>query len=205
MSQNEPDRIRLERNKKGKEVKGRRFHWLARKINVRGYTIGAEVGVHEGRMARRVLRLCPQLQTYYLIDQWKQIIPDPSGRIIGCEASDADEVRRIFNRQIAEYRSRVVILEGDSTQMARRIEDGSLDFVFIDADHRYEAVWWDIVTWVPKLKPRGLLSGHDMYAPRVPGVERAVRELVKNVKVPGIDRVWYARKEDYVGPSTNTV
>lgn len=37
----------------------------------------------------------------------------------------------------------------------------SLDFVFIDADHRYSYIKQDIALWLPKVKHRGVISGHD--------------------------------------------
>ena len=39
--------------------------------------------------------------------------------------------------------------------------DESLDFVYIDADHREEFVRKDIELWFPKLKKGGVISGHD--------------------------------------------
>ena len=50
---------------------------------------------------------------------------------------------------------------GDSIQMSMTYEDDSLDFVFIDGDHRYEFVKADIEAWVPKVKIGGIVSGHD--------------------------------------------
>ena len=50
---------------------------------------------------------------------------------------------------------------GDSVQMASSYEDDSLDFVFIDGDHRYEMVKADIQAWLPKVKSGGIISGHD--------------------------------------------
>ena len=50
---------------------------------------------------------------------------------------------------------------GDSVEMAESYEDDSLDFVFIDGDHRYEFVKADIEAWVPKVKSGGIVSGHD--------------------------------------------
>ena len=50
---------------------------------------------------------------------------------------------------------------GDSVEMARTYEDDSLDFVFIDGDHRYESVKADILAWLPKMKAGGILAGHD--------------------------------------------
>ena len=40
-------------------------------------------------------------------------------------------------------------------------EDERLDFVFIDANHSYEACLEDIRLWFPKVKPNGVIAGHD--------------------------------------------
>lgn len=53
------------------------------------------------------------------------------------------------------------IHQGDSTEMAARYADASLDFVFIDASHVYEAVQRDIAAWRSKVRPGGILAGHD--------------------------------------------
>ena len=39
--------------------------------------------------------------------------------------------------------------------------NASLDFVFIDADHSQASVQADIHAWRPKLRPGGILAGHD--------------------------------------------
>lgn len=55
---------------------------------------------------------------------------------------------------------------------------GSLDLaelIYIDADHRYEAVSEDIRLWTPHVVPGGILCGHD-YGQGFEGVTRAVDE-----------------------------
>lgn len=64
-----------------------------------------------------------------------------------------------------------------SVMAARLYLDESLDFIFIDADHSYESVKEDIVAWYPKLKPGGVLSGHDYRSNHFPGVSLAVDEF----------------------------
>jgi hypothetical protein len=51
--------------------------------------------------------------------------------------------------------------------------DNSLDFVFIDAFHTYDAVKEDIGVWMPKVRIGGVLAGHDYDWPEV---RRAVDE-----------------------------
>ena len=56
--------------------------------------------------------------------------------------------------------------------------DGSLDFVFIDASHEYEDVLDDIKAWMPKVKPTGILAGHDYHQK---DVKKAVDEIFGSV------------------------
>ncbi|WP_263408895.1 class I SAM-dependent methyltransferase [Terriglobus tenax] len=65
---------------------------------------------------------------------------------------------------------------GDSTDTAKQFEDGSLDFVYIDACHQYKKVKQDIEAWLPKVKPGGTIAGHD-YDDHHPGVIKAVDEI----------------------------
>ena len=58
-------------------------------------------------------------------------------------------------------------------------EDASLDGVFIDADHSYEAVKKDIANWMPKVRKGGILGGHD-YIQTFEGVVRAVNESISD-------------------------
>ena len=57
--------------------------------------------------------------------------------------------------------SNVRILEGDSAEMAALVKDKTLDVCFIDADHRYSKVSLDIAAWLPKIRPGGIIGGHD--------------------------------------------
>jgi len=61
-------------------------------------------------------------------------------------------------------------------------EDGSLDGVFIDADHEYDAVRRDIENWLPKVRKGGILAGHD-YHETWPGVIKAVNEFFNDFTV----------------------
>jgi predicted O-methyltransferase YrrM len=62
---------------------------------------------------------------------------------------------------LEKYGSRAVILNGWSVEVAKTIPDGSLDFVFIDANHAYEYVVADIAAWAPKVRKGGIVYGHD--------------------------------------------
>ena len=59
-------------------------------------------------------------------------------------------------------------------------EDGSFDFVFIDGNHEYSHVLEDITEWTKKVKPGGIVCGHDYKEDKVNnyGVIEAVNEYV---------------------------
>jgi predicted O-methyltransferase YrrM len=67
--------------------------------------------------------------------------------------------------------------------------NGSIDAVFIDGDHRYEAVLGDIKVWLPKVKPGGILAGHDIDED---GVNKAVKEVFGD-KFNTRGRCWLVR------------
>ena len=73
------------------------------------------------------------------------------------------------------------VLACNSWDAARFYDDGSVDCVFIDADHQYDSVKKDIEAWRPKVRKDGFLSGHDYVEYSHPngfnfGVIQAVKE-----------------------------
>jgi hypothetical protein len=65
--------------------------------------------------------------------------------------------------------------------------------VFIDGAHDYESVKRDILTWSARLRPGGLLCGHDR---NQPGVRRAIDELLPGWRsAPGESLIWYWTEE----------
>lgn len=80
-------------------------------------------------------------------------------------------------------------LIADSANSACFFADASVDFCFIDASHEYEDVKRDILAWLPKMKPGGLLAGDDYKF--YDGVKKAVDEVLGNVTVDGLaDNIW---------------
>jgi hypothetical protein len=154
-------------------------------------TIGAEIGCYEGKTTKNVLRNCLRF-ILIAVDKWENIEPDPNGEKIGCEDWDAEKGYKIFRYNTDRFRKRRKVLRGDSVEMAQHVADNSLDIVFIDADHRYKAVKGDIVAWTPKLKPGGILSGHDIH---FPGVLQAVEEMTERYTNTGVNEVWFCKKE----------
>ncbi len=63
-----------------------------------------------------------------------------------------------------------------SVDAAAFYDDASLDLVYIDADHARVAE--DITAWLPKLRPGGLLAGHDFTPDMLPDGPQVIRDVI---------------------------
>lgn len=131
-----------------------------------GCTI-AEVGVASGRSAIYLAEALTKLGKGFML--W--MIDDLS---YGGE-SQLNEIRSHIQHIWTQLSGGLQLQVGKSAETAGKFNDRSLDFVFIDAEHTYEAVAADIRAWLPKVKPGGFIAGHDY---RIPGVAQAVQELL---------------------------
>jgi len=170
---------------------GKRFIWLANKINKRGFVNGAEIGCARGKTTKNLLERCPNLNSLVTVDLWREA-PEGNGGT-QYKGWDFNTMYKNFKQSVSSHNGRVTIIRDLSWEAASRIEDGSLDFVFIDADHEYESVKKDIVAWTPKLKPGGMLCGHDTH---FSGVKQAIQELIPDHRLVGVDHLWECKKED---------
>lgn len=69
--------------------------------------------------------------------------------------------------------------------------DRSLDFVYIDGNHKYGHVAMDLTEWSQKIKKGGVISGHDYYYEIERRANRAVRPAVDGfVYAFGISHFW---------------
>jgi hypothetical protein len=87
-----------------------------------------------------------------------------------------------FQSQIKE--NKVVIHRDYSDVVAKTFPDQYFDWVYIDANHTYEAVYADLHAYFPKIKDDGFIIGHDFTNHRVAqschfGVVEAVAQFCK--------------------------
>lgn len=67
----------------------------------------------------------------------------------------------------------IVLIREPSIRAAIECKDLEIDSVYIDGNHTYDGVCFDIESWYPMLKPGGIMFGHD-YSPSHLGVMEAV-------------------------------
>jgi len=62
---------------------------------------------------------------------------------------------------IAGNNPRVTIIREYTPQVATLFEDNFFDWVYIDANHSYNSIRADLMSWYKKIKSGGLLAGYD--------------------------------------------
>lgn len=162
----------------------------------KGYRIGAEIGVQGGDHA--VHLLTNWSGSLYLVDAWKHYAAERYADM-GNVSDEAHEIhyRRCMD-QIAEFGPRAVVKRMFSHEAVNDFEDESLDFVFLDANHTYPYVLRDQEIWYPKIRPHGMMSGHDFTVDAPPregnvfGVKPAVLDFME-----GKADVLYVAKEEW--------
>jgi len=142
---------------------------------------GAEIGVERGHFTEQMLAAFPHLHMI-AVDPWQAV---------GDFADwPMDEIAAEFQQRLEPYQDRLTVLRLDSVTAAKEVNNGTLDFVFIDAAHDYENVLQDVRAWRLKVRPGGLLMGHD-FSPKYPGVAQAVNQVLPDSWVDTYSSVWW--------------
>jgi len=164
--------------------KWKRFEMLRTLVDYHDWRTGAELGLWEGRTILYLLAHCPRLSMIG-VDLW-QPQPDNPGPE-GYEGWDHSAHEAKARRTLAPFGPRARILKDWTEAAAAQVDDASLDFVFVDADHSEAGCRRDIAAWLPKLKPTGWIIGHDI---TWPGVRAAVDDLLPGYEI-GPDVTWF--------------
>ncbi|MGE0671085.1 MAG: class I SAM-dependent methyltransferase [Parachlamydiales bacterium] len=93
------------------------------------------------------------------VDHWKGNEFDPFMQSV----SPKYDLFAICSNNVKQYdhENRIILLESDSLQASKQFPDHTFDLIFIDADHTYEGVLADLKVWYSKVKPGGIICGHD--------------------------------------------
>jgi hypothetical protein len=120
----------------------------------------AEIGVWKGEFAARILRACPSIETYFMIDQWAKL-PDWNKPW----NVDMETFAAVYREAMAatEFAAgKRAVLRGRTLEKAPEIADAGLDFVYIDGDHTLRGISIDLIVIWDKIKPGGHIGGDDL-------------------------------------------
>lgn len=142
--------------------------------------VGAEIGVAQGDYSAVILEAA-QPSALHLIDPWSHLEPGSDllqGSSLLADVAKARSRGEEFggppdnsegDQQFAAIAAR---FQGDARVRLHRqfsykavasFDNGFFDFVYLDGNHHYEFVLRDLEDFAAKLKPGGLLFGHDFF------------------------------------------
>lgn len=116
---------------------------------------GAEIGVWRGKWSARLCADNPNLELL-CVDRWSTYGEYADSR------NDQAKLDEAYQNAVAVLAGRrATLLRMASLEAAATVPDGSLDFVYVDANHGDAFVTADLEAWVPKVRSGGVVSGHD--------------------------------------------
>ena len=123
----------------------------------------AEIGVANGDFSAQILEQSNP-KRLYLIDPWVHQADDDyqedPNNVAQVEAVKRYEaVQSRFRSEIES--GQIVIVREFSTVASQQFTNNFFDWIYVDAMHTYQAVSDDLHNYWPKIKPEGILLGHD--------------------------------------------
>lgn len=160
------------------DTKRRRLPKLFKQL---GFKVGAEIGVYRGDYMRWLLRAG---LTVYGIDPWLQY-SDYRNR-----QSKMEAFYEQAKAAVAPWGDKCKLIRKTSMEAVKQFADNSLDFVYIDANHKFRYIAEDLCEWAKKVRPGGIVSGHDYWEDSE--VQAVVDAYVKAFKIKN----WYLLGRD---------
>jgi SAM-dependent methyltransferase len=117
-----------------------------------GFKVGAEIGVLRGEFTEK---LCRAGLKMYAIDPWeyyKNYKRHP-------QEEKMEDIMAEATKRLAPYDC--TLIKKSSMEALEDFKDDSLDFVYIDGNHSIRYIVEDIYEWYRKVKPGGIIAGHD--------------------------------------------
>ena len=143
--------------------------------------IMVEIGCFEGSSTELFALHCKKV---YAIDPFDNVIGEANTH----EKSLLIDAEKIFLERMSHY-DNVEIIKDCSKNAVNRFKDNSLDFVYIDGNHGYLYILEDTKLWMKKVKPNGIIAGHDFGDLEV---IRVIKEIFGNPMATYEDTSWIA-------------
>jgi hypothetical protein len=147
-------------------------------------SVGAEIGVWKGGFTKQILEAVNPKELF-LIDPYAYQ-PSYTSAWYGKPELDQGKMDAIFeetktNLEAISDDVNLHFLREDSTKAHQKINEETLDWVYIDGNHTYEFVKKDLLNFYPKVKVGGYITGDDygLQGWWDNGVKKAVDEFIQ--------------------------
>ena len=122
------------------------------------FTKGAEIGVDRGEYSEVLCKANHELQLFG-IDPWRSTEYEKGKSGVDEEQKYFDTVYEEAKKKLELYNCKII--KKGSMEAVKDFDDNSLDFVYIDANHDFVNITNDLHFWLKKVRPGGIVSGHD--------------------------------------------
>jgi len=119
----------------------------------------AEIGVYRGDFAQGILTACETMKAYYMIDPWRHL--DNWNKPSNHEHAVLEQCFHETMRKTDFAATKRIVLRGKTTEVAEKLADGELDFVYIDGDHTLRGIAIDLIRLYAKVRTGGFVGGDD--------------------------------------------
>lgn len=118
-----------------------------------------EIGSYCGESGEIIASMFPN-STLNCVDPWEKYIEEGSTYDLNEQELVLNEAEIIFDSVLARYPN-MRKNKMPSIKYAEKVTPESIDFIYIDGNHQYTSVKEDLTTWATKIKPEGIIAGHD--------------------------------------------
>lgn len=148
--------------------------------------ICAEIGVFKGDFSKHILKYSKPKKVHFIDGWWEmygEYFPD-LGSYTDYGNLKTKEAYNTFLRNIEKFKniSDIQIHVGDDLKILQESPDNYFDWVYLDSSHEYEHTHKELLILKEKVKPSGIIAGHDYIEDPTHihyGVKKALDEFCK--------------------------
>ena len=144
-------------------------------------SVCCEIGVWKGEFSQLIIKK-NNPSKLYLIDPWKDFGEGYfDKKHIKYRQENQDQRFNLVNEKLKSniLKKQVEILKMTSEEALSKLENIKFDFIYVDGNHQYKFVKYDIENYFKLLNDSGYLVGDDY---RIDSVKKAVDDFLQNNK-----------------------
>jgi len=152
--------------------------------------IVVEVGVYGGASLLPIVEICQKTNTkIFGIDPWEKLNVThrmtPGGQQISVDNCNSNQLKTVRLHleniiKIESYEEAITLIHDFSQEASIQFKENTIDVLYLDGSHDYDAVLGDLESWFPKIKRGGVLLGDDW---NWLGVRTAAQDYCKENKL----------------------